>query len=280
MNRLVNYTLGLILIYLFILEGRAEDHGMIILGLVLSTLVAYLAFFSNWITLDATKSVIVLGTITLGLGGWWVALAMLFFFVSSSMLTRFRNRVAGIDPEKRNIHHDLQSRRDGYQVWANGFWVAFFLLGWFLTNLEAALMAAFAVLASAAADTWATEMGSVKPGKTRKITNFEVVKPGTDGGISLKGTLASLVGSFTVALFVIPVFEQPSAFVAIVFISGFLGAVADSYVGCYLQKEEARDAVPTDYFHNQNTFKNSLVNWLSTGIGGFLAFIIVNIYLI
>jgi hypothetical protein len=68
LDRIVNYIFGLVIIYLFVLEGRSEDHFLILSGLVLSTIVAYTAFIGNWITLDATKAVIVLGTITLGFG--------------------------------------------------------------------------------------------------------------------------------------------------------------------------------------------------------------------
>lgn len=278
MNRLTNYTFGLIVIYLFILEGRADDHIMILLGLFLSVVAAYVAFFSNLVTLDATKSIIVLGTITLGFGGWWMAFAMIFFFFSSSLLTKLRFRVSGLDKEKRQVYHHLQSRRDGYQVWANGFWVAFFLMIWFLSGEPAMKLAAFAVLASAAADTWSTEIGSIRPGKTWRIIGFDQVRPGTDGGISIKGTLAALLGSLSIAIFLFPYHPEPVAATIIVFLAGFGGSIADSILGSMLQKEEVKDAVPTDYFSNQNTFKNSLVNWIATGIGGILAFIITQIY--
>ncbi|MCC5913814.1 MAG: DUF92 domain-containing protein [Balneolaceae bacterium] len=278
MNRLTNYTFGLIVIYLFILEGNAGDHIMILLGLFLSLVAAYTAFFGNLVTLDATRAIVVLGTITLGFGGWWIAFAMIFFFFSSSLLTKLRVRISGLDKEKLHVHHDLQSRRDSYQVWANGFWVAFFLVIWFLTNEYATLLAAFAVLATAAADTWSTEIGSIRPGKTYRITTMKEVKPGTDGGVSVKGTIAAFLGSISIAIFLVPFYPEPITALLIVFVAGFLGSVADSVLGAMLQKEEVKDAVPTDYFRNQSTFKNSVVNWIATGIGGFLAFIITQIY--
>jgi uncharacterized protein (TIGR00297 family) len=189
--RLINYLFGFVVIYLFILEAGMYDHAMLLTGLFLSVAVAFVAFLGNWITLDATKAVIILGTILLGFGGWILAAAVITFFITSSMLTR-NKRVHGIaDQNKRNSHPHLQKRRDGYQIWANGFWPALFCITWFLMGWQVFLVAAFAALATATSDTWATELGTLKPGKTWKITSREPVEPGTDGGISLKGTLAA-----------------------------------------------------------------------------------------
>jgi len=281
LDRIINYIFGLIVIFLFVLEGRAEDHFMIVSGLVLSIIAAYVAFIGNWITLDATKSVIVLGTVTLGFGGWWMAFALIFFFASSSLLTR-RNRMEVVEnPEENFLHHDLKKRRDGYQVWANGFWVAVLCLLWFITSIDAFFIAAFAVIATATADTWATEIGCRNPGKTRLITNFKEVTPGTDGGVSLKGTMAAIVGSLAISLFMLPLLiEYPDAMLAVIFISGFAGSIADSYVGATLQTADISQVKPEDFINSVHNFKNNFVNWISTGIGGLIAFIIAKVIFI
>jgi uncharacterized protein (TIGR00297 family) len=259
------------------MEGRAEDHFMILTGLFFSFIIAYGAFIGNWITLDATRSVMILGTVTLGFGGWWLAFAMIFFFLSSGLLTRRKLKRGVIDVEKRHIHHDLQKRRDGYQVWANGFWIGAFAIGWFITSMPEFLIAGFAVLATATADTWATEIGTLNPGKTRLISTFKVVEPGTDGGVSFKGTLAALFGSFAVALFVIPITGEPNLFVPVVFVAGFMGAIADSFAGSFIQKADLKNIKPEDFVEPGTSFKNSLVNWISTGVGGLISFIMAKI---
>lgn len=279
MDRLANYVFGLLVVYLFVLEGKAEDHIQILLALVLSILLAYTAFLVNWLTLDATRAVIILGTITLGFGGWIYALAVIFFFISSSLLTTNRRNKGFIDPCKKDIHHDLQKRRDGYQVWANGFWMAVYISCWFIFSLEAFLVAAFGVVATATADTWATELGSLNPGKTIKITNFKPVEPGTDGGISFKGTAGAFTGSFLTSLFVLFLNDGfPSFLFLIVLVSGFLGCITDSYLGAFLQDKNLTGSTPDNFTEHPDTFKNSLVNWYSTGIGGLIALIFTQIF--
>ncbi|MEX0649196.1 MAG: DUF92 domain-containing protein [Balneolaceae bacterium] len=279
MDRLANYVFGLLIIYLFIIEGKADDHIQILTGFFLSVMLAYLSFLANWLTLDATRSVIVLGTITFGFGGWIFAFAIIFFFVSSSLLTKRRREKGFIDPEKRHIHHDLQKRRDGYQVWANGFWMAIFITGWFLFEVDAFFIAAFAVVATATADTWATELGSINPGKTLKITNYQPVNPGTDGGISFKGTAAAASGSAVIGAFMLFLNVEFTSFLfLIVMVSGFLGCIADSYLGAFLLNKKLDGSTPANFSENPDSFKNSVVNWLSTGIGGITAFIFTQFF--
>lgn len=280
MDRIVNYIFGLIIIFLFVVEGRSEDHFLIFSGLFLSTIVAYAAFIGNWITLDATKAVIVLGTVILGFGGWWLAIALFFFFASSSLITRDKHIHSLVDDEVRALHHDLRKRRDGYQVWSNGFWVAIFSILWFLTSTDAFFIAAFAVIASATSDTWATEIGCRNPGKTRLITTMKAVAPGTDGGVSFKGTAAAVFGSLTISGFILAFPEYPYSIAAVLFVSGVVGSFIDSYIGANLQTTDISMVKPEDYLNTAHSFKNNLVNLISTGIGGLIAFVMTKIILL
>lgn len=281
MDRLTNYFFGILIIYLFIMEGRANDHLMILTGLGLSMIIAYLAFLLRWITLDAIKPVIILGTVTLGFGGWWLALALGYFFISSTLLSSIRSRM---NPEDdRDLLPGGSSvtdyRRDGFQVWANGFWVATFVTVWFLTGIDTFWIASLAVIAAATSDTWATEAGSIRPGKTRLITTFRLVEPGTDGGISFKGILAALLGSFSTALFILPVFGYIVVTATIVFVSGFLGSLVDSLLGAIYQNRD-EDVLPGMGGHlsrSPEVQRNNFVNWVATGTGGLLTLLILNI---
>ena len=57
-----------------------------------------------------------------------------------------------------------------------------------------------AALAEAAADTVSSEVGQVLGGRPRMITTLRVVEPGTDGAISLAGTLAGIAAGAAVSL--------------------------------------------------------------------------------
>ena len=56
--------------------------------------------------------------------------------------------------------------------------------------------------AAVAADTFSSELGILSKSNPRLITslNFRRVPPGTNGGVSLVGTLAGFLGAFTIAL--------------------------------------------------------------------------------
>jgi uncharacterized protein (TIGR00297 family) len=114
--------------------------------------------------------------------------------------------------------------------------------------------------------------------RTRLITTFKKVAPGTDGGVSLKGTIASVAGSALIAsILLFELHNVSPALLAVVFTAGFIGALADSLLGAVIQTRPVLDAgsepkeIPTD------TVTNCLVNWVSTGIGGFIALITIQI---
>ncbi len=56
-----------------------------------------------------------------------------------------------------------------------------------------------AALAEAAADTVSSEIGQVLGGRPRMMTTAQVVDPGTDGAVSVAGTLAGLIAAAIVA---------------------------------------------------------------------------------
>lgn len=252
------------------------DHTLILVALALSVIAAYVAFLFSWISLDATKAVIILGTMVLGFGGWSLAASVIFFFGFSSLLTRLN--------EYEQPHFENKpdrKRRDGYQVWANGFWVGIFCIVWFTLGSVSALVAAFAAVATATADTWATEIGTLKPGKTWNITTLKRVSPGVDGGISIKGTFAALAGSMIIALFIFFTgILSPLRFFWIIFLTGFIGTLIDSVVGALFLEKKVEFSAPDDFSSSSESFTNSFVNWAATGISGLLACLITEIILL
>ncbi len=255
------------------------DHAMIFIGLVLSICVAHVSFLTNWISLEATKAVIILGTIVLGFGGWALAFALIFFFGTSSFLTTLNGRKANHAKYSVEIRGD--NRRDGYQVWANGFWVAVFCTLWFALNSVACLIAAFGVVAAATADTWATEIGIRNPGETFKITTLEKVAVGTDGGISLKGTLGGVMGALLISLFIFALgIYSPIYFFPAILLGGILGLLIDSFAGAILLDKGIEVDPPEDFSDTTNTFTNSFINWASTGISGLIVYLITQLFII
>ena len=109
---------------------------------------------------------------------------------------------------------------------------------------------ALAALAEAAGDTSSSEIGMAFPGKTLMITNFKSVAPGTDGGISLFGTIAAIAGAASVAVVAVVTGLVPANQIAAIILAGFFGTVIDSLLGAI--------------FERRNLLDNDLVNLLST----------------
>ncbi len=115
-------------------------------------------------------------------------------------------------------------------------------------------------MATATADTLASEIGSTYRGQPRMITTMKRVRPGTDGAVSLLGEAAAILGSAAIALAAIPMgVSGPDAILTIILtmLGGFIGANVDSLLGATLQKKKI--------------LTNEGVNFFATAAGGALS---------
>jgi uncharacterized protein (TIGR00297 family) len=208
----------------------------ILYGFILALSIAFLAHRAHSLNRSGAIAATIVGTIIFGLGGWQWAVLLLAFFITSSGLSRaFKNRKRGLD-EKFSKGHE----RDAGQVLGNGGLATLFVL---VHALEPDFMIGWlgfaASLAAVNADTWATELGVLNPVPPRMITDLRKrVEKGTSGGISLIGTVASLLGSAVIAL--LAVWLSPSgALNASHFLlitgAGLAGSLFDSFLGATVQ---------------------------------------------
>lgn len=267
LDRWLNIFFSLALVFVFILFGDSQAHFQILIGVCLAVLCASIAFIFNWLTIDGAVSASIFGSFAYGLGGMIGAVVILVFFISGSVISK--------DFISKEGFLEKKFRRNAIQVWANGFWFALWILIWHLTAIDAFLIAAITAVAASTADTWATEIGANRmKGKTRLITTWKKVPPGTDGGISFYGTIAALGGSvFIIGLYWL--FNTDIQFLKIVVIAaiGFLGCMVDSYIGARFQNQ----ALPRlSIIGRQDLYvSNNFVNWISAGIASLISLILI-----
>jgi len=134
-------------------------------------------------------------------------------------------------------HHAKGSRRDVMQVIANGGVGGVLVLILAFFNVPHAYVAYVTSLAAAAADTWATEIGTVFPGMPRRIIGFRKVERGRSGAVSFPGTIAAALGSLAVTASSLPWVAPGDRWpvLAIAGVGGLFGSLVDSVLGASIQ---------------------------------------------
>jgi uncharacterized protein (TIGR00297 family) len=130
------------------------------------------------------------------------------------------------------------------------------------TGNRAFLIAIVAALVEAATDTVASEIGQYRDSTARMITTWKPVLAGTDGGITLPGTLAGIAAGLSVAaVATIGGILLPSE-IWIPMLAGTAGMLIDSFLGATLQR--------------RGWLSNQTVNLFSTAAAAVLAYLIFN----
>ncbi len=258
-------------------------------GLLLSSGVALLAYRRRSLNRSGVVGAVITGTATVGLGGWAWGLSLIFFFISSSLLSHFRER------DKATLAEDKFSKgseRDIWQVMANGGVATLLAFGYQLgaspvlrDACEAGYVGAFA---TATADTWATELGTLSTSAPRLITTGKRTTPGTSGGITPLGTGVAAVGAAALGLFYALLRGQRHLRLTLLaLLSGLAGSLFDSLLGATVQamyycptceKETERHVhncgTPTLPLRGIAWLNNDAVNFLATLCGAIVAMVI------
>jgi uncharacterized protein (TIGR00297 family) len=157
------------------------------------------------------------------------------FFVSSTLLGQL--------PAAAQLDQPRGRERDAVQVMANGGVAAILALMSSFTQgrSRSLLIAGFGgAVATATADTWATEIGSRSRARPRSIQTMQPTAAGASGGVTLAGVAASAVGAVLIAGMAsapfVPASRHASMRVMPIVLGGFVGALADSVLGATVQE--------------------------------------------
>jgi uncharacterized protein (TIGR00297 family) len=158
--------------------------------------------------------------------------------VSASILSRFR----AVEKESRTGGRlEKGGARDAVQVLANGGFFALAAIGHSVSPDPIWQALGAGALAASAADTWATEIGTLAQQAPRSILDWSPVAVGTSGGVTAIGFVGGMAGAVSIAL-VAWMVGWPRLAIAAALIGGVVGCLLDSAIGASLQ---ARRWCPT-----------------------------------
>ena len=198
-----------------------------------------------------------LGTILWGCLSWRGWVAVVAYLVLGSLVTRVGLR----EKQERGLAEARGGRRGPENVWGSAATGAFLalLIGAGVEPSPLLLVGFSASFAAKLADTFGSEIGKRWGRRSVLITTLRSVPPGTEGAISLAGTLASAAGSVLMTLVMWQLQLLPSISVSlVVMLIGLLATLAESLLGALAQ----------DRFR---WLSNELVNALQTLLAALMA---------
>ena len=203
---------------------------------------------------------LVRGVSTTGAGAGAVVAFLLFAtigpgaflaLVSVFVLAWATTRLGYTRKERRGTAEDRRGRTAS-QVLANLGVSAVCAVLYVVNGNSRFVVAACAALAEAAADTVSSEYGQAARENALLITTWEQVPAGTDGGITIAGTVAGVVAALIIGGVCVATRLIPWHWFWISAGAGVLGMFADSFLGAGLER--------------RRLLINDAVNFLSTAI--------------
>jgi len=252
---------GLFLLGLLLTQGRWDDfwaqEGLatrLLLAAAVNAALAGLAYAAK--TVDRSGLVVgfLVGFSIFAFAGWQGFLILLTFFIIGSACTKigYRRKAAA------KLAQEKGGRRGARHALANagvGMACALFLA---LTPHPVLFGLALAgAFATAASDTASSEIGQLLGRRTFLLTTFRPVPRGTEGAVSVEGTLAGVIASLVIGGLGALLGLYPWLGVAFVAVAAFVGTTFESLVGAALEK--------------RNLLDNEALNFLNTLVGALVA---------
>jgi uncharacterized protein (TIGR00297 family) len=195
----------------------------------------------------------ILGVIVWATLNWQGYAVVVFYFLVGSAVTK----VGMAQKEAAGIAEKRSGARGPENVWGSALVAALCALGTLVLDVPLHFLLTLGYVASFStklSDTAASEIGKAYGKHTFLITTFKPVPRGTEGAVSLEGTLAGVVGSVAIALIALFVGLISPLGIGICIVAAFIATNLESVIGATLQ-------------HRFNWLTNELVNVINTLIG-------------
>lgn len=183
------------------------------------------------------------------------AFAVLFEVFAITWVT---TRLGRVRKQRLGIAERRHGRRTAGQVLANvgvsGAFAAVVMICSKVPHISPVLgdvglmTAAIAALAEAAADTSSSESGEAFSDSAFLVPRFRSVPAGTDGAVTILGTLAGLIAAALVGVLAAALHVLPARAAFVAGACGFLGTFVDTLLGATLERRRILDNNGVNFF--------------------------------
>ncbi|WP_241760262.1 DUF92 domain-containing protein [Thermoplasma volcanium] len=240
-------------VYQETLGFKKEDGNTTLAMVLLTILILGILFVAslklNVLDLRGSTIALFIGAFISFIGSIYWLILMLIFVASSFIATKAFFKTKKLMKVQEGQNGERKASNVTYAA-VTGIIITFiYALYPHMQNYFFELFAiSFAVINS---DTFASEIGVIDK-KVYMITNFKKVNPGVNGGVSLTGELAALLGGFIIAIsYSLFAYRSVQAYpVALVTLAGFAGCQIDSVLG--------------SLFENRGKLNKGQVNFLAS----------------
>ena len=237
-----------------------EIDGVTAGWLAANAALAVAGYLARSVTVSGAVGGFLLGAVMIVCAGWELYVVLLAFFIIGSATTKAgyeRKRAAGLAQERGG-------RRGFLHAWSNVGVAAVIaaLIAFEAGAIPMLWLAAIASLATATADTTASEVGQLAGRRAFLPLTLKRVPVGTEGAVSVEGTLAGAVAAVLVAFVGVGLasrqvtLDVPFA-VTIVSIAAVVGSLLESVVGSWNRTQP--EPVPNGALNFFNTLAGALI---------------------
>lgn len=232
-------------------------------GAAINLLLAGFSYAMRMVSLSGFLSGFLIGTTLYTFGGLPLFLTLFVFFFLGSGATKFgyaRKKALGVAQEK-----------GGARGWKNA--TANCTMGAFAAILAALtpqpystmfIAGVFGAFATAASDTVSSEIGQVLGKHPILITTLRPVPVGTEGAVSIEGTLAGIVASAILCGVGVAFGTIGWGVAGLCVIAAFVGTTVESYLGATLEQMKLVD--------------NEIINFMNTVVGAGAAMLLTRLF--
>ena len=220
---------------------------------VILFILGFITYRRKALDLFGSAVMIIMGVVIIfSAGANWLLLIILFL-VMSLLATRYSKKY------KRSLGQ-FEGRRTTKNVISNGVVACFMAaFGGYYSPFVGGFIGA---IATATSDTLASEIG-VLDAHPRLITTFQKVDPGTNGAVSVLGTVVGIIGAaiIGIAAYLLGIVPLPLSAITVSIISGTVGCFMDSILGAL--------------FENRGLITNEHVNLMATIVGAIVGILLI-----